>query len=150
MHGGDCGGRNSRATAPSRIIHRHGCAFHFDDSRRAIRSGSEPEDGMKSPCAVNLHNAVTVSQQGQGKRSVRPRPALETVVSAVSFPPLRLRSGQALAKNAGRGTRATRASVVSISAAIEPALVSAVRTTFVGSSTPALPCQRIISTWPRM
>ena len=110
---------------------------------------------MKSPCAVNLHNAVTVSQQGQGKRSVRPRPArprpaLETVVSAVSFPPLRLRSGQALAKNAGRGTRATRASVVSISAAIEPALVSAVRTTFVGSSTPALPCQRIISTWPRM
>ncbi len=36
------------------------------------------------------------------------------------------------------GISATRASVVSISAAIEPALVSAVRTTFVGSSTPAL------------
>jgi mRNA interferase MazF len=26
------------------------------------------EDGMKSPCAVNPHNAVTVSQQRLGKR----------------------------------------------------------------------------------
>lgn len=26
------------------------------------------EDGMKSPCAINLHNAVTVSQQRLGKR----------------------------------------------------------------------------------
>ena len=26
------------------------------------------EDGMKYPCAVNLHNAVTVSQQRLGKR----------------------------------------------------------------------------------
>ena len=26
------------------------------------------EDGMKSPCAVNLHNAVTVSQDRLGKR----------------------------------------------------------------------------------
>ena len=26
------------------------------------------EDGMKSPCVVNLHNAVTVSQQRLGKR----------------------------------------------------------------------------------
>ena len=26
------------------------------------------EDGVKSPCAVNLHNAVTVSQQRLGKR----------------------------------------------------------------------------------
>ena len=26
------------------------------------------EDGMKSPCAVNLHNAITVSQQRLGKR----------------------------------------------------------------------------------
>src|SRR5260370_40735807 len=26
------------------------------------------EDGMKSPCAVNLHHAVTVSQQRLGKR----------------------------------------------------------------------------------
>jgi mRNA interferase MazF len=26
------------------------------------------EDAMKSPCAVNLHNAVTVSQQRLGKR----------------------------------------------------------------------------------
>lgn len=26
------------------------------------------EDGMKAPCAVNLHNAVTVSQDRLGKR----------------------------------------------------------------------------------
>jgi mRNA-degrading endonuclease toxin of MazEF toxin-antitoxin module len=29
---------------------------------------AKEEDGMKSPCAVNLHNAVTVSQQRLGKR----------------------------------------------------------------------------------
>ena len=26
------------------------------------------EDGMKNPCAVNLHNAITVPQSGLGKR----------------------------------------------------------------------------------
>ena len=26
------------------------------------------EDGMKRPCAVNLHNVVTVGQQGLGRR----------------------------------------------------------------------------------
>src|SRR6202035_2372327 len=26
------------------------------------------EDGMKAPCAINLHNAVTVSQQRLGRR----------------------------------------------------------------------------------
>ena len=29
------------------------------------------EDGMKSPCAVNLHNAVTISPQRLGKRVAR-------------------------------------------------------------------------------
>jgi mRNA interferase MazF len=29
------------------------------------------EDGMKAPCVVNLHNAVTVSQQRLGKRVAR-------------------------------------------------------------------------------
>jgi mRNA interferase MazF len=29
------------------------------------------EDGMKAPCAVNLHNAVTVSQQRIGRRVAR-------------------------------------------------------------------------------
>lgn len=28
----------------------------------------DEEDGMKAPCAVNLHNAVTVSQKCLGKR----------------------------------------------------------------------------------
>ena len=27
-----------------------------------------PEDGMKQPCAVNLHNVVTVSQENLGRR----------------------------------------------------------------------------------
>jgi len=29
------------------------------------------EDGMKAPCAVNLHNAMTISQQRLGKRVAR-------------------------------------------------------------------------------
>jgi mRNA interferase MazF len=29
------------------------------------------EDGMKSPCAVNLHNPVTISQQRLGRRVAR-------------------------------------------------------------------------------
>jgi mRNA interferase MazF len=29
------------------------------------------EDGMKAPCAVNLHNAVTVSQRRLGRRVAR-------------------------------------------------------------------------------
>jgi hypothetical protein len=37
-------------------------------SGAASRLKSNTEDGMKSPCAVNLHNAVTVSQQRLGRR----------------------------------------------------------------------------------
>ena len=41
-------------------------------SRRLRRVPSEAalneDDGMKAPCAVNLHNAVTVSQERLGKR----------------------------------------------------------------------------------
>jgi mRNA-degrading endonuclease toxin of MazEF toxin-antitoxin module len=29
------------------------------------------DDGMKGPCAVNLHNTITVSQQRLGRRVVR-------------------------------------------------------------------------------
>jgi mRNA interferase MazF len=44
------------------------------------------EDGMKAPCAVNLHNAVTVSQERLGKRvaqlsSVR----MQEICAALSF-----------------------------------------------------------------
>jgi len=31
----------------------------------------DEEDGMNAPCAVNLHNVVTVSQQRLGKRVAR-------------------------------------------------------------------------------
>ncbi len=31
----------------------------------------DEDDGLKKPCAVNLHNAVTVSQQRLGKRVAR-------------------------------------------------------------------------------
>jgi mRNA-degrading endonuclease toxin of MazEF toxin-antitoxin module len=32
----------------------------------------DESDGMKKPCAVNLHNIVTVSQQRLGKQVARP------------------------------------------------------------------------------
>ncbi len=44
------------------------------------------EDGMKSPCAVNLHNAVTVSQQRLGKRVAQLSPArMNQVCAALLF-----------------------------------------------------------------
>jgi len=44
------------------------------------------EDGMKAPCAVNLHNAVTVSQQRLGKRVARLGPRrMSEICSALRF-----------------------------------------------------------------
>ncbi len=45
-----------------------------------------PEDGMKKPCAVNLHNVVTVSKQGLGRRlcSLEPR-RMGEVCDALGF-----------------------------------------------------------------
>src|SRR6201984_2288886 len=44
------------------------------------------EDGMKSPCAVNLHNAVTVSQQRLGRRVAQLSPArMNEVCAALRF-----------------------------------------------------------------
>jgi mRNA interferase MazF len=44
------------------------------------------EDGMKSPCGVNLHNAVTVSQQRLGKRLAQLSPArMSEVCAALRF-----------------------------------------------------------------
>jgi mRNA interferase MazF len=44
------------------------------------------EDGMKSPCAVNLHNAVTVSQQRLGKRVAQLSSArMDEVCAALRF-----------------------------------------------------------------
>jgi len=44
------------------------------------------EDGMKGPCAVNLHNAVTVSHQRLGKRVCRLGPRrMSEVCSALRF-----------------------------------------------------------------
>ncbi|HET7892198.1 MAG TPA: type II toxin-antitoxin system PemK/MazF family toxin [Candidatus Sulfotelmatobacter sp.] len=44
------------------------------------------EDGMKSPCAVNLHNAVTVLQQRLGKRVAQLSPArMNEVCAALRF-----------------------------------------------------------------
>jgi mRNA-degrading endonuclease toxin of MazEF toxin-antitoxin module len=43
-------------------------------------------DGMKAPCAVNLHNAVTVSQNRLGRRvaSLSPR-RMHEVCAALRF-----------------------------------------------------------------
>ena len=44
------------------------------------------EDGMKSSCAVNLHNAITVSQQRVGKRVARLSSArMNEVCAALRF-----------------------------------------------------------------
>ena len=46
----------------------------------------DEEDGMKSPCAVNLHHAVTVSQQRLGKRVARLGPRrMNEICSALRF-----------------------------------------------------------------
>lgn len=44
------------------------------------------EDGMKSPCAVNLHNAVTVSQARLGRRVAQLRSSrMAEICAAVRF-----------------------------------------------------------------
>src|SRR5947207_5066953 len=44
------------------------------------------EDGMKAPCAVNLHNAVTISQQRLGKRVAQLNSArMNEVCAALRF-----------------------------------------------------------------
>lgn len=46
----------------------------------------DEEDGMKAPCAVNLHNAVTVSQQRLGRRVTRLSPKrMNEVCGALRF-----------------------------------------------------------------
>ena len=44
------------------------------------------DDGMKSPCAVNLHNIVTVSKRGLGRRLAALRPErMKEVCGAIAF-----------------------------------------------------------------
>ena len=46
----------------------------------------DEEDGMKAPCAVNLHNAVTVSQGRLGKRVAHlSPPRMREVCAALRF-----------------------------------------------------------------
>ena len=46
----------------------------------------DEEDGMKNPCAVNLHNTVTVSQQRLGRRVAHLAPLrMEKVCAALRF-----------------------------------------------------------------
>src|SRR3974390_194118 len=46
----------------------------------------DEEDGMKQPCAVNLHNAVTIAQQRLGKRGGRLSPQrMHEVCRALGF-----------------------------------------------------------------
>lgn len=44
------------------------------------------EDGMKSPCAVNLHNPVTVTQERLGKRVAQlSAPRMREICAALRF-----------------------------------------------------------------
>ena len=46
----------------------------------------DEQDGMKAPCAVNLHNTVTVSQQRLGKRVAHLAPLrMREVCAALRF-----------------------------------------------------------------
>lgn len=42
----------------------------------------DEEDGLKAPCAVNLHNAVTVSQERLGRRVAQLRSSRMTEICA--------------------------------------------------------------------
>jgi len=45
-----------------------------------------PEDGMKQPCAVNLHSVVTVGKRGIGRQVGRLSPArMHEVCDALAF-----------------------------------------------------------------
>jgi len=46
----------------------------------------DDEDGMKAPCAVNLHNAVTISQERLGRRVTQLRPSrMDEICAALRF-----------------------------------------------------------------
>jgi len=46
----------------------------------------DAEDGMKSPCAVNLHNAVTVSRERLGRRVAKLDSArMDEICAALAF-----------------------------------------------------------------
>jgi mRNA interferase MazF len=46
----------------------------------------DEEDGMKAPCAVNLHNAVTVSQERLGRRLAQLRTSrMNEICAALQF-----------------------------------------------------------------
>jgi mRNA interferase MazF len=46
----------------------------------------DEDDGMKAPCAVNLHNAVTVSQERLGRRVAQLRSSrMEEICAALRF-----------------------------------------------------------------
>jgi mRNA interferase MazF len=45
-----------------------------------------PDDGMKEPCAINLHNVVTVPQAGLGRRVATLAPTrMRDVCAALAF-----------------------------------------------------------------
>jgi mRNA interferase MazF len=46
----------------------------------------DADDGMKAPCAVNLHNAVTISQQRLGRRVAKLHAArMAQICAALAF-----------------------------------------------------------------
>lgn len=46
----------------------------------------DADDGMKGPCAVNLHNIVTVSQAGLGRRlAALSEKRMSEVCGAIAF-----------------------------------------------------------------
>jgi mRNA interferase MazF len=60
----------------------------FTSTMRGVASevALGPEVGFKQPCAVNLHNIVTVPKQGLGRRVARlDERRLDEICSAIAF-----------------------------------------------------------------
>ncbi len=58
------------------------CNIHCPRSAICLRGN----DGMKVPCAVNLHNTITVSQDRLGRRVARlSSPRMTEICAALSF-----------------------------------------------------------------
>ena len=60
----------------------------ISSTRRDVPSevGLDVEDGMKGPCAINLHNAVTISQERLGQRvTTLSKDRMDEVCAALRF-----------------------------------------------------------------
>ena len=67
-----------------RPVEHYGCSDQFHHPRSAVsETALDVDEGMMGPCAINLHNAVTISQERLGRR-VAPMGVPEAVTPSQS------------------------------------------------------------------